>query len=285
MKKGRFLLIALICCVVFAGSILVACNGKGPEPQDPVDETQGTYFTVSFDTQGGSNIADITVGNGQVIGEVALSTKQCARFIGFALDAGGERMWNLLTDTVSADITLYAIWEDAHTWGEWKTVTEPTCTAEGTQKRICKACGEEETESISKTEHDFTTWEYDENHHWKICSRCGAVFEKAAHVYDADGKCECGATENTPESEFTFSDIGDGTYSVIDYSGARKNIRIPATYNGGKVASIARSAFANCTNIISLIVPDSVTSIGEGAFSGCSSYYTFCRSGSRQDVQ
>ena len=197
MKKRRFLLIALMCCFVFAGSILVACNGEDSD------------FTVSFDTQGGSNIAEITVGNGQVIGEVAPPAKQCARFIGFALDAGGERMWNLQTDTVSANITLYAIWEDTHTWGEGGTV-----------------------------------WEYDENYHWKICSRCGAVFEKTAHVYDTDGKCECGAIAATPASEFTFTDLGNNTWSVDGYSGSDSAIVIPLRYNGGKVISIGYRAFA-----------------------------------------
>ena len=258
MKKRRFLLIALMCCFVFAGSILVACNGEDSD------------FTVSFDTQGGSNIAEITVGNGQVIGEVAPPAKQCARFIGFALDAGGERMWNLLTDTVSANITLYAIWEDTHTWGEWETLTEPTCTAEGAHKHICEACGKEETESISKIEHVFTTWEYDENYHWKICSRCGAISEKTAHVYDTDGKCECGATEITPESEFTFTDLGNNTWSVDGYSGSDSAIVIPSRYNGGKVISIGYEAFAYCRGLTSVTIPDSVTSIEDRAFYNCS---------------
>ena len=258
MKKRRFLLIALMCCFVFAGSILVACNGEDSD------------FTVSFDTQGGSNIAEITVGNGQVIGEVAPPTKQCARFIGFALDAGGERMWNLQTDTMSANITLYAIWEDTHTWGEWETLTEPTCTAEGAHKHICEVCGKEETENISKTEHDFTTWEYDENHHWKICSRCGAISEKTAHVYDTDGKCECGAMESTPASEFTFTDLGNNTWRVDGYSGSDNEIVIPSRYNGGKVISIGYEAFEYCDGLTSVTIPDSVTSIGYEAFYNCS---------------
>ena len=258
MKKRRFLLIALMCCFVFAGSILVACNGEDSD------------FTVSFDTQGGSNIAEITVGNGQVIGEVAPPTKQCARFIGFALDAGGERMWNLQTDTMSANITLYAIWEDTHTWGEWETLTEPTCTAEGAHKHICEVCGKEETENISKTEHDFTTWEYDENHHWKICSRCGAISEKTAHVYDTDGKCECGAIAATPASEFTFTDLGNNTWRVDGYSGSDNEIVIPSRYNGGKVISIGYEAFEYCDGLTSVTIPDSVTSIGYEAFYNCS---------------
>ena len=323
MKKRRFLLIALMCCFVFAGSILVACNGEDSD------------FTVSFDTQGGSNIAEITVGNGQVIGEVAPPAKQCARFIGFALDAGGERMWNLLTDTVSADITLYAIWEDTHTWGEWTELFAPACETDGEKGRSCEVCGKTENEAIDALGHDYAeeytedvapgcettgsesrhctrcgattdsreiealghnymVWAHDDTKHWQTCSRCGAVSEKTAHVYDADGKCECGAIAATLASEFTFTDLGNNTWGVDGYSGSDSAIVIPSRYNGGKVISIGREAFLgqlkltsviipdsvtsialyafrNCTRLTSVSVPDSVTSIGVGAFSGCSS--------------
>ena len=158
-----------------------------------------------------------------------------------------------------------------HDWSAWETLTEPTCTTEGTQKHICGVCGKEETESIPMLKHDFTKWGYDDEQHWKICSRCGVISEKTAHDYNELYKCECGSTEITPESEFTFTALGDGTYSLADYSGVRKNIRIPATYDGGTVVNIESTAFSDCKGIISVIVPDSVKSIGLGAFSGCSS--------------
>lgn len=37
-----------------------------------------------------------------------------------------------------------------HTWGEWKTVKEPTTSAEGTSQRTCKTCGATENKSIAK---------------------------------------------------------------------------------------------------------------------------------------
>ena len=275
-------------------------------------EAPETYYTVTFDTQGGSAMASVEVKEGAVIGNVTLPTKQCAEFVGFTEDANGEVIWDIASDKVTGNITLYAIWEDAHTWGAWKTVSEPTCTAEGMRKRICDKCGDDETESIPALGHDFeeeytvdaepdcetkgsesrhctrcdattdsreiealghnyTVWAYDDTEHWKVCSRCGTISEKTGHVYQESGKCECGATEITPESEFTFTALGEDTYSLAGYSGTRENIRIPATYNGGTVVSIESSAFANCTGITSVIVPDSVTSIGEGAFAGCSS--------------
>ena len=118
-------------------------------------EAPETYYTVTFDTQGGSAMASVEVKEGAVIGDVTTPVKQCARFLGFAKDAAGKETWDLNSDTVTGNITLYAIWEDAHTWGAWKTVSEPTCTAEGMRKRICDKCGDDETESIPALGHDF----------------------------------------------------------------------------------------------------------------------------------
>lgn len=41
------------------------------------------------------------------------------------------------------------------TFGEWETVTEPTCEKTGVKKRTCTVCKKEETESIEKISHDF----------------------------------------------------------------------------------------------------------------------------------
>ena len=317
MKRSLFLIIAVLFCVLLLIATATACKDDGDTGENPGgDVTENpepeVYYTVTFDTRGGSAMASVEVKEGAVIGDVTLPTKQCAEFVGFAEDANGEVIWDIASDKVTGNITLYAIWEDAHTWGAWKTVSEPTCTAEGARKRICDKCGDDETESIPALGHDFeeeytvdvapgcftkgsesrhctrcdaTTdsreiealghdfkeWAYDDTEHWKICSRCGTISEKTGHVYRESGKCECGATEITPESEFTFNDLGEDTYSLASYSGTRENIRIPATYNGGTVVSIESSAFADCTGITSVIVPDSVTSIGKGAFAGCSS--------------
>ena len=322
MKKRLFLIIAVLFCVLFLIATAAACADKGDTGENPGGDNpggdvtenpeSGIYYTVTFDTQGGSAMASVEVKEGAVIGNVTLPTKQCAEFVGFAEDANGKEMWDLNSDTVTGNITLYAIWEDAHTWEAWETVSEPTCAAEGARKRICDKCGDDETEripalghdfeeeytvdvapgcftkgsesrhctrcdattdsrEIEALGHDFKEWAYDDTEHWKICSRCGTISEKTGHVYQESGKCECGATEITPGSEFTFNDLGEDTYSLAGYSGTRENIRIPATYNGGTVVSIESSAFVDCTGITSVIVPDSVTSIGEGAFAGCGS--------------
>ena len=204
MKRKLFFIIALACCLVLAVGILAACNdsgtsgqqtpggenpgtetpgdnpgGEDPGNEDPGDET--VSFIVTFDTQGGSALADITVENGQVIGEFTFPTKQCSRLVGFALDTAGEQMWNVLTDTVSANITLYAIWEDAHTWGEWADTTPATCTENGERTRECEVCDKTESEAIDALGHDYA-----EEYTVDVKPTCEGVGSESRHCTRCD---------------------------------------------------------------------------------------------------
>jgi formylglycine-generating enzyme required for sulfatase activity/fibronectin type 3 domain-containing protein len=63
---------------------------------------------------------------------------------------------------------------------------------------------------------------------------------------------------------------GNTEYSIsLGTAIASGTIIIPATYNGKPVTTIANDAFANCSNMTSIIIPNSITDIGSGAFSGC----------------
>ena len=64
------------------------------------------------------------------------------------------------------------------------------------------------------------------------------------------------------ESDGTYTVVGIGTCTDTD-------IVIPSTYNGKKVATIGAYAFASSRTITSIVIPDSVDWIEEGAFSGC----------------
>ena len=60
---------------------------------------------------------------------------------------------------------------EAHSYGEWTTVTPATCTTAGQKQRTCTKCGHVETQEIPAT-----------GHHWKdngdgthTCTKCGAT--------------------------------------------------------------------------------------------------------------
>ena len=223
-RKTLFIILAL--CLVLAVGILAACNENDDSGQQtPGGENPGTgetvCFTVTFDTQGGSTLADITVENGQAIGEFSLPTKQCSRLVGFALDTAGEQMWNVLTDTVSANITLYAIWEDAHTWSEWADTTPATCTENGERTRECEVCGVTESEVIPAA-HTWGEWaeilapDCDTNgERSHSCEACGKTESEAidalGHNYEGEYTEDIVPTCENPGSESRHCSRCDAT--------------------------------------------------------------------------
>jgi len=69
-------------------------------------------------------------------------------------------------------------------------------------------------------------------------------------------------------------DGNSGTYTVTDYDVAEgvkvaEKIVIPSAYKGYPVTKIGKNAFAGCSRLKELVIPDSVTEIESGAFSGC----------------
>ena len=74
-----------------------------------------------------------------------------------------------------------------HTFGEWETVTNPSCTETGTEKRTCADCGYSETKELAKTAHTLTHHEAVPStcivagsiEYWE-CSSCGKKFKDEA---------------------------------------------------------------------------------------------------------
>lgn len=62
--------------------------------------------------------------------------------------------------------------------------------------------------------------------------------------------------------------LGDGNYQLSGMKRECKehDIVIPSEFKGGKVVKIRDKAFYNCFEILSAVIPDSVTTIGEFAF-------------------
>lgn len=76
-----------------------------------------------------------------------------------------------------------------HSYGEWETVTDPTCEDEGSKTRTCSVCGETETASIPATGHTETVVGAKEASETEdgytgdvVCADCGKVLSKGTVI-------------------------------------------------------------------------------------------------------
>ena len=149
--------------------------------------------------------------------------------------------YELSRDTITVDATGHT---EAETVIENKI--EATCTAEGSYDSViyCLYCEIElsrETITVKKVDHDY------------VDGYCKGCF---------DPKPSEGLTYKLNSDGVSYSVTGIGTCTDTD-------IIIPDTYENLPVITISQQAFKKCSNLVSITIPDSVTSIWNSAFEGC----------------
>jgi len=89
--------IILVCIAVIV--IVVALEMRNPG------------FTVTFDSKGGTDVPSHNQMYGQLLEEPEPPTREGYRFAGWYKDHACFDQWNVETDTIETDMTLYAGWE------------------------------------------------------------------------------------------------------------------------------------------------------------------------------
>ena len=122
-----------------------------------------------------------------------------------------------------------------------------------------------------KVAHSYASaYSFDAIYHWKQCTYCADVKDKAEHIVDGNGLCIVCAQPFSPTSGIIYDVSIDGTYAEVHgYEGNATQIVIADTYNGLPVKNIMTKAFYDNDNITSVLIPDSVTTIGDCAFYQC----------------
>lgn len=80
-------------------------------------------------------------------------------------------------------------------------------------------------------------------------------------------------------------EIYEGKVIITRYKGSAADVEIPAEIDGAPVEEIGFYAFESKNQILSVILPDSVKKICEGAFMGCSSMYSINIPSGLEEIQ
>ena len=130
-------------------------------------------------------------------------------------------------------------------------------------------------------DHIYGDYQYDATTHWKSCSNCGDNSNIDSHTFSETNVAgntvytctSCGYEKTTKNKVdgFFYADVTGGV-QITAYDGTQTNLTVPSTLGGKTVVSIGDYAFvkyANKTSFTSITLPSTVTSIGKGAFNGC----------------
>ena len=151
-------------------------------------------------------------------------------------------------------------------------VTPSTCYSIGYSTKTCSSCGKSEVyNETAVVDHTYTTYSANNTYHWKQCQFCEMRIEYTEHTLDDQGICSV-CDSLIADTDGLIYDVSlDGTYAeVVGYLGTSQRVRIASEYKGLPVTTIYSSAFKN-SNITTVIIPDSITTIGNYAFQSCSS--------------
>lgn len=136
------------------------------------------------------------------------------------------------------------------------------------------------TDNNSPPQHTHTyseEWSYDETYHWHsaTCEHKNEVSDKEEHEFVNYVCTVCGYTAVEPTEGLSFR-LFSSEYAVTGIGSCTDtDIIIPAVYNNLPVTSISTNAFWNNEfddskfSLTSVIIPDSITSIGIMAFCEC----------------
>lgn len=120
-----------------------------------------------------------------------------------------------------------------------------------------------DTYVCEKHKHSYSEWHFNDEKHWQICDVCK---QEEISMHDNLSWCSvCGY------SAFDYKLNEDGaSYTVtgiIDKNATTASI--PAVFKGLPVTTIGKGAFSGCSGLTNVTIPDSVTTIGSYTFSGC----------------
>ena len=165
---------------------------------------------------------------------------------------------HLLSESTDVTETTTETTYSPHLFGEWTVVAEPTCDETGLRERVC-VCGEKETDIIPATGHDVVDG---------ICTNCGYMpyTENLYYILKNDEYYEVYCV-SCQEKVINIPGEHDGKpVRVVRDFGDRDFIEVINIAEG--ITTISKNAFKGLPNLRKINLPNSLTTIEENAFTG-----------------
>lgn len=252
MKKIWIPLMLLLCGVLLLGT---GCQ-KGQE-----EITAPVYYTVSFNTAGGTELADLRVAAGNKIKEPEIPERDGYVFNGWT--SGGVN-WNFGTDTVQGNMTLVARWSDAKTVFDYEI-------AEG-QIIITGYKGSMKDPAVPSAIDNLPVTAVADNAFAETASESVHSITLAASVTRVGNSAFQNCTGVILRVRGALTSVGEAAFFGCD---ALSEITL-----GEGMTEIPYNAFGSCTGLTEVVLPESLTVIGENAFDGCTALRSVMLSGS-----
>ena len=239
-KKIIVILLAGLLCLCLA---LSACGGDGGD-----NSNNETYYTVTFDSHGGSEVESQRVLEGNPAQAPISPTRGDDIFQGwYKSDDVNAELWHFATDRVNGDITLHAFWKEAEEEKQTDTFIYELNTAK--TGYIVTGDSGQSTAIVIPAEHEGLP----------VVEIADSAFAYSKHKSDI-------FSVTIPDS---VTAIGKNAFYSRQSDLTTVNIG-----ENSELKTIGNNAFSGCRALTSIWLPASVTSIGDSAFNNCGSLNT-----------
>ena len=186
--------------------------------ENPTGGSSGKTFTVTFDSGNGSAVPSQDVKSGEKVTEPQNVTRGGYTLDGWYLDSAFKNKWDFAADTVTADITLYAKWNQIAA-GALELAGTVTISAEGNSFTI-------NTElTATYTGNETVTYQWNKD----SAAVSGATSAKFTPTTEGSYTVTVSAAGYNPKTSaaVTVTTSGGGVVSVIPIANAEIEITAP----------------------------------------------------------